>query len=94
MSGTPTNTNTASSAETASPVSPNTTALRASDAHGTVGAPAKTARATWRTWRSNKRMPERKGQLFKVIVGPTQMRSVLIEFKDGTRVVTGRLYIR
>jgi hypothetical protein len=38
-------------------------------------------------------MPERKGQLFTVIM-ETKMNSVLVEFKDGTRVVTGKGYIR
>jgi hypothetical protein len=43
-------------------------------------------------WRS--RLPERKGQECRVLVRARRMNSVLIEFKDGERVVTSRYAVR
>lgn len=42
-------------------------------------------------WRS--RLPERKGQRCRVLVRG-QMNSVLVEFEDGTTVVTSRYAVR
>jgi hypothetical protein len=42
-------------------------------------------------WRS--RLPERKGQLCRVLVR-SKMNSILVEFEDGYRVVTSRYAVR
>jgi hypothetical protein len=42
-------------------------------------------------WRS--RLPERKGQLCRVIVRG-KMNSILVEFEDGYKVVTSRYAVR
>lgn len=43
-------------------------------------------------WRS--RLPERKGQLCRVLVRSRRMNSVLVEFTDAFRVVTSRYAVR
>ena len=53
-----------------------------------------TSRPHWYVWRSKKRMGERRWQLFRILLDPGKMGSILIEFRDGTKVVTGRHYIR
>lgn len=44
-------------------------------------------------WRVTTRLPERKGQLCRVLVWG-KMNSVLVEFEDGFQVVTSRNYLR
>lgn len=44
-------------------------------------------------WRVKTRLPERKGQLCRVLVRGG-MNSALVEFEDGYKVVTSRNYIR
>jgi len=51
--------------------------------------PAMFAHVWW--WRS--KLPERKGQACRVLVRG-RLHSVLVEFEDGTRVVTSRYAIR
>lgn len=46
-------------------------------------------------WHWKKRLPERRGELFRVIVRGASMNSCLIEFlSDGWRVVTSRNALR
>lgn len=45
-------------------------------------------------WRVKTRLPERKGQACRVLVRSGRMNSVLVEFADGTLVVTSRNYVR
>lgn len=44
-------------------------------------------------WFWRKRLPERKGQLCRVLVRG-RMNSILVEFEDGYRVVTSRFAVR
>lgn len=44
-------------------------------------------------WRVKTRLPERKGQLCRVLVRG-RMNSCLVEFTDGYRVITSRNYVR
>lgn len=44
------------------------------------------------TWKS--RLPERRGQLFRVIVRSKAMNSCMAEFEDGTRYITSRNALR
>ena len=43
-------------------------------------------------WRS--RLPERKGQPCRVLVRGGQMNSIIVQFGDGSRVVTSRYAVR
>lgn len=45
-------------------------------------------------WRVKTRLPERKGQACRVICESLRMNSVLVEFHDGTRVVTSANFVR
>lgn len=45
-------------------------------------------------WRVKTRLPERKGQACRVLVWSRRMNSVLVEFADGTKVVTSVNYVR
>lgn len=44
-------------------------------------------------WFWKKRLPERKGQLCKVLVRGAK-NSILVEFEDGYKVVTSRFAVR
>jgi hypothetical protein len=46
------------------------------------------------TWWWKSRLPERKGQPCEVIVRGGRMNSIMVRFKDGTKVVTSRYAIR
>lgn len=45
-------------------------------------------------WRVKTRLPERWHQACRVLVRSRRMNSVLVEFCDGTKVVTSRNYVR
>lgn len=45
-------------------------------------------------WYWKTRLPERKGQRCRVVVVAKRMNSILVEFEDGYRVVTGRYAVR
>ena len=44
-------------------------------------------------WRVKTRLPERKGQLCRVLVRG-KMNNCLVEFMDGYKVITSRNYVR
>jgi hypothetical protein len=44
-------------------------------------------------WRVKARLPERLGQACRVLVRSHRLNSVLVEFKDGTKVVTSGYYV-
>jgi len=44
-------------------------------------------------WRVSTRLPERKGQLCKVLARG-KMNNCLVEFLDGLKVITSRNYLR
>lgn len=45
-------------------------------------------------WRVRSRLPERFGQVCRVLVRSRAMNSALVEFADGFKVVTSRNYLR
>lgn len=45
-------------------------------------------------WRVKTRLPERLGQRCRVLVRSRRMNSVLVQFMDGTKVVTSAHYVR
>jgi hypothetical protein len=45
------------------------------------------------TWRWKKRLPERFGQLCRVLA-TGRLNSVLVEFENGTKVITSRYAVR
>ncbi|HEY8256225.1 MAG TPA: hypothetical protein VIG08_01065 [Gemmatimonadales bacterium] len=47
-----------------------------------------------RVWRIKTRLPERKGQVCRILVRSRRMNSCLVEFEDGYRVVTSRHAVR
>jgi hypothetical protein len=46
-----------------------------------------------RVWYWRSRLPERKGQRCRVVVGGT-MNTVMVEFEDGKKVITSRWAVR
>jgi hypothetical protein len=51
------------------------------------------AMTTFYVWRIKTRLPERKGQRCRVLARG-KLNSCLVEFSDGTRVVTSRWSVR
>lgn len=45
-------------------------------------------------WRVRTKLPERFGQLCRVLVRSKRMNSALVEFEDGYKVITSRNYVR
>lgn len=45
-------------------------------------------------WYWKKKLPERNGQLCRVLIRASRMNSVLVQFGDGHTVVTGRYAVR